>query len=269
MAYRITKDCGTGWDDWCASNASSWGVSDRQCRSARNVHVDDVFLHYIDGVRAWAGYSRVVSPMRENDRDSAADWRNALSFVIPVERVRCLSAGQCQLTRELPELSHKNVHRQPTFSVVSESDAVKIKAAIDKSSEIPPTELSQEFSAKWHRDAESYYSDILSRQADGKCSLCDMTAEEWIKKLGLTDPLTDAVKFGFLDLAHITPRRNQGAVAPDNIRPLCPNCHRVVDRLGTQRCEEILRTDATHNLRSAEKQVPQGLPSPPRNQPGW
>ena len=37
--------------------------------------------------------------------------------------------------------------------------------------------------------------------------------------------------WGFLKVAHVVPKSMGGAMMPDNVRALCPTCHRVVDRL--------------------------------------
>lgn len=44
----------------------------------------------------------------------------------------------------------------------------------------------------------------------------------------------------FLDAAHIVADCDSGPMTPDNLRPLCPNCHRVVDRLSNEQRKKLL-----------------------------
>ncbi|HUG67575.1 MAG TPA: HNH endonuclease [Pirellulaceae bacterium] len=239
MAYRITKDCGTGWDE-CELVDEKWGLSDRQRRLAEKCQEGDVFLHFIDHVQAWAGYSEVIGTLQKNDRDSHTDWISALPWVIPIRKIRWLTKNECQATLDIPGLSHKNFHRQVTFSTVCEDDGNLIAAAIENAAKVAVSEPSPDFESKWCEGAEAYYSHIAKTLAEGKCWLCGMSAADWMKCAGLTDLLCDSLKVGFLDAAHIMSRRENGSVTPDNIRALCPNCHRIVDRLGPKRCVEIL-----------------------------
>ena len=85
MVYCVTKDCGTGWDDTLKSpKPEAWGVSERQRSLAEKIRPGDVFLHYIDRVHAWAGYSMVTGKLQANDRDLHPDWVDALPQVIPI-----------------------------------------------------------------------------------------------------------------------------------------------------------------------------------------
>ena len=55
MIYRITKDCGTGWDEMHDEfTETAWGVSERQRSLAEKVCPGDGFLHYIDRAHVWA-----------------------------------------------------------------------------------------------------------------------------------------------------------------------------------------------------------------------
>lgn len=240
MAYRITKDCGAGWDEWCESDDLSWGVSDRQLRLAKTLRAGDVFLHFIDHVQVWGGYSEVVGALKHNDRDSNNECLSALPWVIPVKKIRCLKKESCQATLDIPGLSHSHFHRQAAFSEIREDDGKLIVAAIDSAAEIPVLVPTPEFESRWCEGADGYYSQIVKTLANGKCWLCGMTAADWMERARLTDTLTDSIKDGFLDAAHVVPRRDDGPATPDNLRALCPNCHRIVDRLEQGRCTEVL-----------------------------
>ena len=240
MQHRITKDCGSGWDEWCESGGQSWGVSERQHRVAANAQTGDIFLHFIDHVQAWAGYSQVIGPLRTNDRDSHADWISALPWVIPVRKMCWLKKNSCEATIDIVGLSHGNFYRQTAFSEIREGDSKIIMAAIDSAGDVSLPEPSTNFESKWSEGSEAYYSQIVKDRAGGECWLCKMTAASWMERAGLSEPLTDSIKNGFLDAAHIVPRRENGPMSPDNLRALCPNCHRIVDRLDQSRCREIL-----------------------------
>ena len=245
MVYRITKDCGTGWDDWRRSVGLPWGVSERQRALAQNVRAGDVFLHYIDRVHAWACYSFVASGLQKNDRDSHPDWANALPSVIPIERGVWLTEAQCEQTVDIRGLSDKPYERQVAFSAVLKTDDTKlIMAAIDSAAAVSGQQPSPEFHARWLEGAEGYYKRIVKDLANGKCRLCGEDATSWAgKRVGviIRDEDTARIINGFLDAAHIVPDCALGAMTPDNLRALCPNCHRVIDRLPQQERETRLR----------------------------
>jgi hypothetical protein len=247
MVYRITKDCGTGWDEMHDGFAeTAWGVSERQRPLAEKVRPGDVFLHYIDRVHAWAGYSEVTGILQINNRDSHPDWVDALPGVIPIAKGRWLTEAQCEHTVRIPALSEKHYERQVAFTAVDPEEARIIIAAIDGVPDIVKEQSSQDFHALWIEGAGGYYKDIVKGQANGKCRLCGEDGVSWAAKLklvGLEVGEQDKLRIAnsFLDAAHIVPNSILGPVEPDNLRALYPNCHRVVDRLPRDQSESLLR----------------------------
>ena len=242
MEYRITKECGVGWDEARDPAAVAWGVSDAQCRLAKNVAPGDIFLHYIDYAHAWAGYSTVSGALRENDRDSHADWREALPFVIHITRGVWLKKCQCEGTVLIPGLSNKHFNRQVAFTSIHQSDATLIIEAIKKAADAVQATPSDEFRARWETGAENYYREIVIALARGKCRLCKADAASWASRVPISASKEEleSIRDSFLDAAHIIARRDSGPMTPDNLRALCPNCHRVVDRLSKERRAKLL-----------------------------
>jgi len=243
MQYRITKDCGTGWDP--QSGGLAWGVSDRQRPLAEKVQAEDVFLHYIDHAHAWAGYSTATGTLQKNERDSHPDWRNALPWVLPIQKGVWLTEDQCEHTVNIQGLSGKAYHRQAVFTRIGDiEDTKRVIAAIDKAATRSGQQPSSEFDARWRQGAEAYYKQIVKDIAKGRCRLCRQDGASWVANwvdVNPRDEVTPKIIDSFLDAAHIVSRKNGGQVIPDNLRALCPNCHRVVDRLSQQLRERLLQ----------------------------
>ena len=247
MQYRITKDCGTGWDDALQSvGLKAWGVSDKQYARASKVQTGDVFLHYIDHTHTWAGYSSVKGTLQENDRDSHPDWANALPWVIHIQKSVWLTEGECERTVSIQGLSDKSYNRQAAFTAIGDiEDAKRVIAAIDNAATLSGQQPSSEFDARWRQGAGAYYKQIVKDLAKGTCRLCGQDGPSWAaKQVGVSprDEDTAKIVYGFLDAAHIVPHcQPGGSMTPDNLRALCPNCHRVVDRLPQKQRERLLR----------------------------
>jgi hypothetical protein len=243
VQYRITKDCGYWWEQTLEPGRFAWGVSESQKSRASKVAPGDILIHFLDGVHAWAGYSVVTGTSKPNDRDAESDWREALPHVIPIERRVWLNKNECFLTRSVPGLVGQNYHRQQSFTAIRPEEATLIIAAIDaaKGKDSP---LTDEFNIRWNKDAEKYYWDIVRSLSGGKCWLCGETAESWIAKNNLLIPIDEVIKIRerFLDVAHIEARKDEGKLSPDNVRCLCPNCHRIVDRIPKETCKMLLKT---------------------------
>jgi len=226
----------------------SGGVSERQHSLAEKVRLGDVFLHYIDGVHAWAGYSMVKSKLKANDHDSHPDWVAAHPKVILIERRVWLTETQCENTVRIPALSDKHYERQVAFTAVDPKEALLIIAAIKGTPDVPGGQPSPEFHATWIKGAKGYYKRIVKDRAKGKCRLCGEDGISWAaaKLVGIDVEERDRVRIadGFLDAAHIVSDCDLGSMTPDNLRALCPNCHRVIDRLPRKQRkqrEELLR----------------------------
>jgi 5-methylcytosine-specific restriction endonuclease McrA len=241
VTYRITKEIGTGWSESLDCQETAWGVSESQQSRAASVEPGDIFLHFIDYAHAWAGYSTVTGELRKNDRDSHADWLAALPYVIPIERATWLDVGQCEGTLSIPGLSHQNFHRQATFTRLQDSDAECIIAAIDEAVS-SRSEPSESFRSRWNAHAEGYYKGIVKGLARGRCQLCGEDAGDWSRRCGvaLSGAERASLRETFLDAAHIVADHQQGSMTPDNLRALCPTCHRMVDRLSDERRAELL-----------------------------
>ena len=232
MKYWITKDCGSGWDE--SEGLHAWGVSHEQKKLAERIAVDDVLLHYIYRADAWAGYSTVTGVCVENTRDTDPDWKVALPFMIPIKSGVWLTMDESEATSTNRDLHTTNYRRQRTFTAIPEVTATLIIEVI-QASKGSSAVSSDGFKKRWNIDAENYYWNIIRRQSKGKCWLCGETAISWCDKQkelkGIPVELVQQIGDGFLDLAHIEARSDDGKMAPDNIRALCPNCHRIVDRL--------------------------------------
>ena len=243
MAFRITMDCGAGWDELLSSKAPyTWGVSQTQRRIAKNIAAGDVLLHYIVRPRVWAGYSVVLDSIQDNNRDSKCD-QEAHPVVIPIECSVWLRMDQCPQTFTIPGLSAIHYHRKPTFTVVNENDAIRIKAAIDAARDQQST-VDEDFADRWAFGSDNFYWPITRALAAGKCWLCGETAANWEQKhlttLGLSEDELKKIRRDFIDVAHIKARAEGGPITPDNVRALCPTCHRMVDRLSPERRKELL-----------------------------
>ncbi|MDB5344231.1 MAG: endonuclease [Schlesneria sp.] len=242
MAFRITMDCGVGWNEHLDSKAPyTWGVSQTQQRIAKNIAEGDILLHYIVRPRAWAGYSLVLNSVQGNNRDSLTD-REAHPVVIPIECGVWLDMDQCPHTREIPGLSVIQYHRKPTFTVVNEDDATRIKEAID-AAKTKQSKADKNFTDLWAFGSDNYYWPITRAVAAGRCWLCGETAADWEKKhlkLQLSEDELKKLRRDFIDIAHIKARAVGGPITPDNVRALCPTCHRMVDRLSPERKLELM-----------------------------
>lgn len=245
MEYFMTKEYGTGWSESLAPTATAWGVSDSQRRLAKKIAPGNIFLHYIDYAHAWAGFSTVTAVLQENQRDSHADWLAALPHAIPIERGVWLTEGQCERTVSVPGLPDKNYNRQAAFTRIQEPEAHLIIAAIQAAASVQQ-EPSPEFHARWTAHAESYYKGIVISLADGKCRICGDDVAAWARraKTPLSDKELEKLRDSFLDAAHIVADSKSGPMTPDNLRALCPSCHRVVDRLSDERRVELMRNVA-------------------------
>lgn len=242
MAYRITKECGAGWDESLDPAAAAWGVSTSQRRLASKVVAGDIFLHYIDYARAWAGYSTVRGSIQDNDRDSHSDWLAALPYVIPIEPGKWLNEGQCERTVSVPRLSGKHYYRRAAFTLIPSTEAELIIDAVNAAFVVQPTP-SALFHGRWVVGAESYYKSIVKRLAGGKCRLCGEDAASWATrvKISMLEEELEGIRDCFLDAAHIVADCNLGPMTPNNLRALCPTCHRIVDRLSNERRETLMR----------------------------
>jgi hypothetical protein len=241
MNYRITKDCGTGWDDALKyqNQATTWGVSDNQKLLAEKVAHGDIFLHYIDHAHAWAGYSNVSGALRASD-----EFGDALPYAIPIEPVVWLNKDQCEHTIAVIGLPTKHYERQRAFTSISSDEASLIIEAI-KSAVVYQSKqnVTFDFDKNWKAEAESYYKGIVKGTSRGKCRMCGEDAESWIGRIPIkaTEEEVARMNKAFLDAAHIVPIQQNGPMTPENLRALCPNCHRIVDRLSLERREKLLR----------------------------
>lgn len=246
MDYRITKDCGAGWDEAYALKDQatvSWGVSDNQKSLAKKVAPRDIFLHYIDHAHVWAGYSTVIGALCDNDESGVR--LEALPYAVRIKRDVWLSKDQCQNTRDVdvPGLAGKHYHLRRAFTSISADEARLIIEAINSTVASQP-KPSVAFDESWMADAESYYKGIVKGKACGKCRMCGENAESWIRRIPAIMATKEEVARmhdAFLDAAHIVPVLLNGRMIPENLRALCPNCHRIVDRLSPERRETLLR----------------------------
>jgi 5-methylcytosine-specific restriction endonuclease McrA len=243
MDYRIAKDCGTGWDETYAQKDQatvSWGVSANQRSLAGKVAPEDIFLHYIDHAQVWAGYSIVSDALC--DSDESGNWLEALPFMIRIKPVMWLNKDQCYNIRDVPGLSGKHYHRQSSFTKISADEASLIIETIESAS-ASQSKPSVKFEESWTADAESYYKRIVKGMACGECCICGEGAESWIRRIKEITATKEEVAHmhdAFLDAAHILPANQKGKMAPDNLRALCPNCHRIVDKLSQERRKALL-----------------------------
>ena len=243
MEYCITKECGDEWGDPLPVPAdNAWGVSETQRRLAERVAPGDIFLHYIDYAHAWAGYSTVSGVLQNNRRDSDADVLAALPYVIPIKPVDWLNEGQCERTARISRLSDKHYHRRAAFTRIPPNEAELIIKAIKTAAAVQsiPSSL---FHERWKKGAENYNKRIVKGLASGKCCLCGEDAASWTTRaaIALSKAEHESIRDRFLDAAHIVADCDLGKMTPDNLRALCPNCHRVVDRLSNERREKLLR----------------------------
>jgi 5-methylcytosine-specific restriction endonuclease McrA len=104
---------------------------------------------------------------------------------------------------------------------------------------------SSAFHERWMNGAEDYYKGIVKGLAGGKCWLCGEDVASWATRanIGLSSDEVESIRDSFLDAAHIVADCDLGPMTPDNLRPLCPSCHRVVDRLSDERREKLLRKE--------------------------
>ncbi len=154
-----------------------------------------------------------------------------------------MSPGQCAATTVVPGVE-RHYERQRAFTKIRDRKAAAliidaISRAAEQGGDPDPPE-------RWHVHADRYYTDIVRRQAGGACWLCGETVRDRLKALDLSLPEEELTRAeaGFLDIAHIRPRSRAGATDPGNLRALCPNCHRLVDRLPAARCRHLLKTDS-------------------------
>jgi hypothetical protein len=237
MQYFMTKEIGAAWSESSGIFDNRWGVAQGQLRLAKRVEPGDVLLHFVDSVRSWVGYSTAAGPVQENNLDREVDWRAALPFVIPIQKEVWLDEGQAQHSNQIPALSHCHFHRVVAFRIVSPADGEVVVAGIKNAANREPGEIDDEFHQRWLKHAESFYKEIVIRLANGRCQLCGDDARTWADavRFPLTESEVEKFRTSFLDVAHIKPNCQQGSMLADNLRALCPTCHRVADRLSDKR----------------------------------
>ncbi len=75
------------------------------------------------------------------------------------------------------------------------------------------------------------------------CLLCGEDVASWanrVTKAGLLPDDIARIHDRFLDAAHIIAVRDDGSMMADKLKPVCPACHRVVDKLTNERRKELL-----------------------------
>lgn len=75
------------------------------------------------------------------------------------------------------------------------------------------------YAARESRNDAKFFADTVRYRAGGKCEVCHF----------------DCVWIG--EIHHIRPVRSGGGGYPENLVHLCPNCHKVVEKLNTRYCE--------------------------------
>src|SRR5438045_2775893 len=149
MEYRITQDCGPGWDSAIEDALRGWGVAASQERFAKNVNAGDVLLHFINRPRAWTGYSVVLDKLQATTCAAQVD-REAHPKVIPIESQVRLTRDQSSHTVGVAGLSPLNYHRKPAFTIINPTDSSLIKAAIDAAqAQSSPKTANAEFCEQW------------------------------------------------------------------------------------------------------------------------
>lgn len=223
----------------------SYVLPEQKDRAQKMLAEGGVLLSYIKGIRCWAGVSRIAGT---NLRESAGDnaWERGFPLYFDIEPLYILTTQEkCFLARESSlQSGHdgRNIYRR----ILDPEVCKRICSRIERLYAMPDQEAKSEaaadgsfqfFQHDW--DDTMKRSSFSSRQAiklsGGKCSICDVTKQEWLERIrrggkwppGL--PL-DHADFELLQAHHLAPVKDGGRGQIDNLLAVCPNCHGLITR---------------------------------------
>jgi hypothetical protein len=126
---------------------------------------------------------------------------------------------------------------------VKTADALLVKKAVDeaygKQGKVEP-----EFLKKWTVQRDANASEHCKSNAKYVCALCDTCDSSWCGKqsIAVARLRKDSTDLGwFLDAHHIKKVADGGVADPEELLCVCPNCHRMVQRLGEDGLRDLLR----------------------------
>ena len=199
-------------------------------------------MHYVLGVHCWSGYSHVVEPPVRTPNPHT-EWGKAYPYSIRIRQGQWLRTPyECSLTHSILGLPHDNWHRK-AYVRVKTADALLVKKAVDeaygKQGKVEP-----EFLKKWSVQRDANASERCKSNAKYVCTLCGTCDSSWCdaRSIELARLRKDATDLGwFLDAHHIKKVADGGVADPEELLCVCPNCHRIVQRLGEAGLRDLLR----------------------------
>jgi hypothetical protein len=246
--YWVELSLGIDWSNEISDTRTPDGseetqLSNSQYSRARNVQRGDILLHHVLGVQCWAGYSYIVEPPTPT-HDPQTEEDKAYPYSMRISRGTWLnSPDKCFLTCKIPGLSHYSWHRKG-YVRVEHKDAELIMKAVDVANGNKTSKADAAFLEKWKVQRDANASAICKQNAGYSCKLCGETDLSWCDKRSIS---VEALRNSETDLGwfvhahHIKPVANEGNANLDNLLCVCPNCHRMVQRLGEDALLDLLR----------------------------
>lgn len=236
--------------EWVSEPCTKSYVLPEQKDRARKMLVEGGgLLSYIKGVRCWAGVSRIVAGTKL--RESAGDtvWERAFPFYFDIEPLYVLQTQEkCFLARE--SLLRSGYHGRNIYSHMWKTEVCeRIRGRIEQLCAITKQEAESEaradgsfqsFQHDWEetKKRSSFSSGHTIRLSGGKCSICDVTKQEWVERIvrggkwpsGLSLDRIRSADFKLLQAHHLAPVKDGGTSQLDNLLAVCPNCHDLITR---------------------------------------
>ncbi len=256
ITYWVEISLGIDWSNETSPETQRWDneceparLSASQYTRAKNVHVGDILLHYVNGVHCWAGYSHVVAPPTQTLNPQTEEDK-AYPYSMRIKQGKWLnSPHECFTTRTIPGLSHYNWHRKG-YVRVKPTDAALIMKAVNDTSGKKIATADNAFLEKWEVLRDANASNLCKRIAGYQCELCKQkdhssgTLQSWCERLSI-EPSTlrksDTALGWFVHAHHIKPVSDKGNAGLNNLLCVCPNCHRMVQRLDEDGLRKLLR----------------------------
>lgn len=231
------------WLDDTGLHKRAHALTSQERRANKALAKGGFLLSYIMGIRCWAGVSRITGKQLRT-----GEWDKAFPKYFDVEPIHVLETPEkCFLVRESKmRTGHdgrgaynqmlkngERIHKQIEKVAAMSASSAKAKATADVAFD--------DFKRLWNeaRSRSASHARLRSKESGGRCSICDVTKQAWIKRiLSKSRPLIKALdmkrirdkSFVLIQVHHLEPVKHGGTAALPNLIPVCPNCHDLFTR---------------------------------------